>query len=321
MKEYQSTYQEQEYSKDPIQKTHWWNTAFQLQTIDRLQPSEYIHTLAQQHIQNEIGYNEIYQSLGQYYTDLEKNPKKAKEIQQTRVKEADTVSTRIVELLDQGQFELKPSVLNAIHHYLFQDVLPEYMTPGEYRTTNISKKEDMLQGESVAYSPFFQIGDSIAYDFKEEMAKDYSKMTKEETLHSVQSFISGLWQIHPFREGNTRTMAVFTELYLQSKGFKINNLPFEKNAQYFRDALVLANVSSIIATPNPKPLTAFFEALTDETNRLTGEFNLPPIEPIKQEDIHPMKDRTPTWIQASFYEDTDVQLSSPETPIDDGPEF
>ena len=62
---------------------------------------------------------------------------------------------------------------------------------------------------------------------------------------NIAKFISGIWQIHAFREGNTRTTAVFTIQYLRSLGYKVNNEMFAKHSWYFRNALVRANYRNI----------------------------------------------------------------------------
>lgn len=76
---------------------------------------------------------------------------------------------------------------------------------------------------------------------------------------SMFSFISGIWQIHTFREGNTRTTAVFAIMYLRRLGFTVDNTPFATHAQYFRDALVLDNTFDS-DLKDPVPLQRFMQA-------------------------------------------------------------
>lgn len=80
-------------------------------------------------------------------------------------------------------------------------------------------------------------------------------------------FISGIWQIHPFREGNTRTVAVFLIQYLRGLGLDINYQPFQDNSRFLRDALVLDNAN--LSQKDSSYLTHFFNNLL-----LGGKFDL-----------------------------------------------
>ncbi len=98
-----------------------------------------------------------------------------------------------------------------------------------------------MKGETVFYKSWKMIDLAFQIDFEEETKKDYFSMTKEEKAKSAMRFISNLWQIHPFREGNTRTIAVFAIEYFRSLYFNINSNVFEKHSDFFRDALVRDN--------------------------------------------------------------------------------
>ena len=67
----------------------------------------------------------------------------------------------------------------------------------------------------------------------------------DEIIHHLAVFISGLWQIHIFGEGNTRTTVVFFIKYLRTLGFSVTNDIFAENAWYFRNALVRANYTNL----------------------------------------------------------------------------
>ena len=133
-------------------------------------------------------------------------------------------------------------MLRQIHRHLFDGVFKNDWV-GQWRQVNLTKKEPVLQGDSVSYAPFHLIGEMLDYDFGQEKGRQakYPQIGRHEIASSAFGFISGVWQIHPFREGNTRTTAVFAILYLRQLGFIIGNEPFASNAQYFRDALVLDN--------------------------------------------------------------------------------
>ena len=73
----------------------------------------------------------------------------------------------------------------------------------------------------------------------------YEGVSSADALKHIARFTSGIWQIHPFCEGNTRTTAVFVIKYLRTFGFNISNSVFADNSWYFRNALVRANYNDI----------------------------------------------------------------------------
>lgn len=139
---------------------------------------------------------------------------------------------------------------------------------GKYREINITKEEDVLKGKSVLYSDYFMISDTIDYDFRQEKLVNYEKMDVRTRAESIMRFISNIWQIHPFRQGNTRTCAVFMIMYLKSFGFDIDNEPFKNHSKFFKDALVIANAPNELKTN--KYLEMFLgNILFDEDNELS----------------------------------------------------
>lgn len=88
--------------------------------------------------------------------------------------------------------------------------------------------------------------DTLNYDFDKERKFSFIGLSTEQKISHISKFISNVWQIHPFCEGNTRTTAVFLIKYLKFFGFPVNNAPFAKNAWYFRNALVRANWSNMM---------------------------------------------------------------------------
>ena len=67
----------------------------------------------------------------------------------------------------------------------------------------------------------------------------------DDVVAHIAKFVSGIWQIHPFGEGNTRTTTVFTIKYLRSIGFDVNNDLFADKSWFFRNALVRANYRNV----------------------------------------------------------------------------
>ncbi|MDR3191208.1 MAG: Fic family protein [Lactobacillaceae bacterium] len=234
-------YIEKQYKYDRDQRRQAWGIAFGLQQADNLTPSKYVETLADENISGVKDYQEIQADLTKYYAD--------QPVANDRVQEADFSSVRIAELLNDETFQLTPVMLKAIHKHLFK-AIPGFDFPvGEYRTGNISKAERILNDATVQYTSAFLIEDTIQYEMDMENKFDFTALTPEEIGDHVMRFISSLWQVHAFREGNTRTLAVFALKYLQSLGFEqINNQPLAEHATYFRDALVAANAPQAVQT-------------------------------------------------------------------------
>ena len=161
---------------------------------------------------------------------------------ESRTEEADKVSARIAQLLSEDAFVFSPEQLIAIHRRLFDGI---YKFAGKIRDYNISKKEWVLRGKSVVYAGSDTIRDTLNYDFDLEKSFDYRGLGIDKSIRHITEFISNLWQIHPFGEGNTRTTAVFMIKYLRSLGFEVSNTLFADNSWYFRNALVRANYANI----------------------------------------------------------------------------
>jgi len=86
----------------------------------------------------------------------------------------------------------------------------------------------------------------LEYDFQQEKTFNYSGLSEQEIVEHIANFISFLWQIHVFGEGNTRTTAVFLIKYLRKLGFnEVSNDLFAKHSWYFRNALVRANYEDL----------------------------------------------------------------------------
>jgi len=234
-----------EIEPDRIERSYNWKTAIGLQQVDLLKTSEYLIETANSNISGEITLDEAERFITSYY---ESKPNR-EELSQ-RSEEADKVALRIARILSSRSFKLSPIELQSIHRQLFGGI---YDFAGEYRANNISKKEWILNDDSVTYDDFRTVKLSIEYDIDREKNFDYSLLDERKTIEHITKFIADLWQIHAFSEGNTRTIAVFAIKYLRTFGYQVTNDTFEKHSFYFRNALVRANYSDrkngIIATP------------------------------------------------------------------------
>lgn len=250
------------------EKTYAWITAIGLQQVDGLTPSKYLFETAKRNIDGEISVAEATSIIDSYYeskTDRSGNDNE-------RTEEADKVSSRIAQILSEKSFNFSPSYLIALHGRLFAGI---FKFAGKIRDYDISKKEWVLDGDSVMYGAAFELKAALDYDFEQERHFSYKNLTLEETVKHITFFVSRLWQIHAFGEGNTRTTAVFTIKYLRSLGFNADNRIFAENSWYFRNALVRANYNNLQKGihENPEFLEKFFRnLLLGEHNELKNRF-------------------------------------------------
>lgn len=250
------------------EKTYAWTTAIGLQQVDGLTPSKYLFETAKRNIDGEISVAEATSIIDSYYeskTDRSGNDNE-------RTEEADKVSSRIAQILSEKSFNFSPSYLIALHGRLFAGI---FKFAGKIRDYDISKKEWVLDGDSVMYGAAFELKAALDYDFEQERHFSYKNLTLEETVKHITFFVSRLWQIHAFGEGNTRTTAVFTIKYLRSLGFNADNELFAENSWYFRNALVRANYNNLQKGihENQEFLEKFFRnLLLGEHNELKNRF-------------------------------------------------
>lgn len=217
-------------------KGYAWHTAIGLQAVDGLKTSEYLLHTAIRNIEGEISFEEANTLLQNYY---EENPTRDAT---NRTEEADKVSARIAALISESSFSLTPNEYLSIHRKLFEDI---YYNAGCIRDYNITKKECVLNGATVIYGSATELKATLEYDIAEEKNFSYKNLSMEEIIHHLAVFVSRLWQIHVFGEGNTRTTAVFFIKYLRTLGFDVTNDIFAENAWYFRNSLVRANYNDI----------------------------------------------------------------------------
>ena len=224
---------------EPLQKERAenWKTAIGLQAVDGLQPSAYLIDVAKRNIEGEISLDETRKLIDSYYqSKTVRTPKDEEE------EEADKVSANIAKILASKTFAFNTNGYVSLHRRIFEGV---FKHAGEIRQYDISKKEWVLEGDSVNYLNWEDLRRALDWDIEQEKNFSYKGLTDDEKIEHIAKFISGIWQIHAFREGNTRTTAIFTIQYLRSLGYEVNNEMFAKHSWYFRNALVRANYRNI----------------------------------------------------------------------------
>ena len=246
-----------------------WRTAIGLQDVDGLKVSEYLKDEAIRHIEGDITIDDVRERLKSYYTN-----KSAHDNADAAREEADKVAANIAKLLSEKSFLFTALEVLNIHRHLFEGV---FKYAGEIRPYDITKKEWILNGDTIIYGRAADIMMALRYDIQQEKDFNYKGLSIDDTINHIVDFVALLWQNHPFREGNTRTTAVFVIKYLRSIGFKVDNDLFAKNSRYFRNALVRANYrNAVMGIESDKSfLVKFFRNLMlGERNELKNQYML-----------------------------------------------
>ena len=220
---------------EPTQReaAYAWSTAIGLQAVDGLKTSAYLNELARRNIEGEITIDEVGHLLDSYYES-----KTTREADDDDKEEADKASKNIKKILSVKTCDFSTKGYISVHRRIFEGVMKH---AGELRKYDITKKEWVLELDTVNYQNWEDLRRSLDYDIEQERNYSYKGLSNDEIVAHITKFVSGLWQIHAFGEGNTRTTAVFLIQYLRSIGFDVENDLFAKHSWYFRNALVRAN--------------------------------------------------------------------------------
>ena len=240
---------------DKKEKASIWRTAIGLQAVDGLKTSDYLKETARKHIEGEIDIDEARELIKTYYQSKTK-----REPDDDDKQEADKVSANITKILSSETLDFSTKGYIALHRRIFEGA---FKHAGQVRDYDITKKEWVLNYDTVHYLNWEDLRRALDYDIEQERSFSYKSISSDELIAHITRFVSGIWQIHAFGEGNTRTTAVFTILYLRDIGFKVENDMFADHSWYFRNALVRANYRSAVAgiDYSPQYLERFFRNL------------------------------------------------------------
>lgn len=236
-------------------KAEIWRTAIGLQAVDGLQTSDYLKDTACKHIEGEINIDQVRERINTYYQSKTKI-----ESDDDNMQEADKVSANIAKILSSETLDFSTNGYISLHRRIFEGV---FKHAGHVRDYDITKKEWILDNDTVHYLNWEDLLRALNYDIEQERGFSYKGISSDELINHITNFVLKLWQIHPFAEGNTRTTAVFTILYLRDLGFKVENDMFAEHSWYFRNALVRANYRNAVKGIDytPKYLERFFRNL------------------------------------------------------------
>ena len=280
---------------DKKEKASIWQTAIGLQAVDGLKTSDYLMETARKHIEGDIDIDQARELIKSYYLS-----KTVREPDDDEKQEADKVSANITKILSSKTFDFSTNGLVSLHRRIFEGV---FKHAGKVRDYDITKKEWVLEGDTVNYLNFEDLRRAINYDLEQERSFSYKGISQDAMITHISRFVSGLWQIHAFGEGNTRTTAVFTILYLRHIGFKVSNDMFALHSWYFRNALVRANYKNAVKGIDYSPvyLERFFRNLLfgekwDLRNRY---LHINPSKEWREQPNHATPTSTPTSTPAS----------------------
>lgn len=240
---------------DKREKAAIWQTAIGLQAVDGLTTSDYLKETARRHIEGEIGIDDVRKLITTYY-----HTKEMREPDDEGKQQADKVSANITKILSSETLDFSTNGLISLHRRIFEGVFDH---AGLLRKYDITKSEWVLEGDTVHYLNWEDLRRALDYNIAQERGFSYKGIAQDEIIAHIAQFVSGIWQIHAFEEGNTRATAVFTILYLRDIGFKVNNDMFAQHSWYFRNALVRANYKSAVKGIDYSPvyLERFFRNL------------------------------------------------------------
>lgn len=252
------------------EKASAWKTAIGLQAVDGLRTSDYLKDTAIKHIEGDISIDEVKKLINGYYQS-----KTVRTLKDEETEEADKVSANIARILNEQSFAFSVTGFTSIHRRLFEGI---FKFAGKIRNYDITKKEWVLRGDTVLYVNSEDLHKALEYDLEQEKNFSFKGLSMDDIVVHIAKFISGIWQIHPFGEGNTRTTAVFAIKYLRSIGFDVNNDLFADNSWYFRNALIRANYRNVRkeVEPDMRFLNLFFRNLMmGENHELKNGFVAP----------------------------------------------
>ncbi|MCQ2360512.1 MAG: Fic family protein [Paludibacteraceae bacterium] len=293
---------------DKREKASIWSAAIGLQAVDGLQTSDYLKETARRHIEGEITIDEVRSLINTYYES-----KTQREPDEDEIQEADKVSSNITKILSSATLDFSAKGYIALHRRIFDGV---FKYAGKVRDYNITKKEWILENDTVSYLNFEDVRRALEYDIEQERKFSYKGVSTDELIVHITRFVSGIWQIHAFREGNTRTTAVFSILFLRSIGFSVDNNMFARHSWYFRNALVRANYRNAKKSIDYSPiyLERFFRNLLlgerwDLRNRYLH------INPTEEWSVQPnLADQTNIEQVSSMYRASTEQVPSKYRP-------
>lgn len=153
--------------------------------------------------------------------------------------EAEQSRANMMLLYESGFTDFSPEGICEIHKYLFGDI---YEWAGKYRIINIEKREELLGGRSVWYSNDESIAQDLEEAFRVIHSKPWHQFSRVEFVSELTRCFPRIWQVHPFREGNTRSVVMLLTFFVEAHGFYMDQELLAESAGYVRNSFVMASL-------------------------------------------------------------------------------
>ncbi|MBO6145882.1 MAG: Fic family protein [Bacilli bacterium] len=156
-----------------------------------------------------------------------KNKLGIKKYEELNKAEADIGFIKLISIDSVELDKFDENLIKRIHKHIFEDI---FDWAGEYRTVPIVKEELVLPGYSIPYSDYKDISKDLTTKLNELNSIPWQNLSTKEIASKFARKMALIWRVHPFRDGNTRTMLSFAYLYS-----KEHNFPFDMKT--FTDGL------------------------------------------------------------------------------------
>lgn len=133
--------------------------------------------------------------------------------------EKDIAFAKLIGIDELEQKQCDAELLKKIHSYIFGDI---YEWAGEYRTVPIYKQEVVLPGLSLEYANPKEIETRLNYELEEMNSYDWKNKKIDELSLQLTKSLARIWRVHPFRDGNTRTVLTFANIFAKMRGFSLD---------------------------------------------------------------------------------------------------
>ena len=228
-------------------KTFAWSTAIGLQQVDGLKPSSYLYETAKKNIEGELSFDEAKNLIDSYYES-----RTARSQDDERTEEADKVSSRIAQILSEPSFNFSPSHLIAIHKRLFEGI---FKFAGKIRDYDITKKEWVLNGDTVTYASFQSIKETLEY-YKKVLNR-CSNRENAPQFYNKKPTVDEQYYSGRQEESNQDFLAIVKEYD------EANNLAIVEERNFFK-----INSEVEIFGPNLEPITYKINKILNDKNEL-----------------------------------------------------
>lgn len=133
--------------------------------------------------------------------------------------ERDIAFVKLIGIDELEQKQCDGELFKKIHSHIFGDV---YQWAGKFRTVPIYKEELVIPGLSLEYANPSEIEERLNYELERMTSQDWNNKKIDELSLQLTKSLARIWRVHPFRDGNTRTVLTFANIFSKMKGFNLD---------------------------------------------------------------------------------------------------